>query len=167
MRAAIVQRLDAPPDQIELTVAVDVVAAAEGFVAHLAMGDEQRELSSASCTELADAIAVVVARAAADARVSTPVVTPAVPTIVPPVIVAPVVRSVAVADAAPRSRAWNAAVRVAALAGTGVSPDLDVAGELAVWASYRDFGLELAGSRWAATTAELGAMSGVEVGLSA
>lgn len=178
LRTAIVQRLDTSPDQIDLAVTVDVVATAEGFVAHLAIGDEKRELTSTSCAELADAIAVVVARAGADAHVSAPEVTPAAPAIVAPVAApvaapiaapvgdAPVVRSVA-AVPRPRTSPWNAAVRVAALAGTGVSPDLDVAGELAAWASYRDFGVELAGSRWAATTAEVGTLSGVEVGLSA
>ncbi|MEP6865937.1 MAG: hypothetical protein ABJE66_35285 [Deltaproteobacteria bacterium] len=174
LRTAIVQRLDTAPDQIDLAVTVDVVATAEGFVAHLALGDEKRELTSTSCAELADAIAVVVARAGADAHVTAPEVIPAAPAVVAPVAAqvaaqvgdAPVGRSVA-AIPRPRTSPWNAAVRVAALAGTGVSPDLDIAGELAMWASYRDFGVELAGSRWAATTAEVGTLSGVEVGLSA
>lgn len=172
MRTAIVQRLDAPADQIELAVTVDVVTAAEGFVAHLAIGDETRELTSASCSELADAIAVVVARAGAEARVAAPEPPPtapkvAAPDVPPQVVAAPAAASVSQSIAPQRTDPWNAAVRVAALAGTGVSPDLDVAGELALWASYRQFGVELAGSRWAATTAEVGSAAGVEVGLSA
>jgi hypothetical protein len=169
MRTAIVQRLDAPADQIELAVTVDVVTAAEGFVAHLAIGDETRELTSASCSELADAIAVVVARAGAEAHVAAlepPPTTPkvAAPVVPPPVVAAPLTRSIGPIRS---SDPWNAAVRVAVLAGTGVSPDLDVAGELALWASYRQFGVELAGSRWASTTANVGSAAGVEVGMSA
>lgn len=164
MRAAIVSHLDAKPEQIELAVTVDVLATAEGFVARLTIGDETRELASASCTELADAVAVVVARAGADARVEPPAKPAPVP-VVPPAV-ASLVRNVPGARIV-RIDPWNAAVRLAALAGTGVSPDLDVAGELAVWASYRRFSVELAGSRWVATTAEVGTGTGVEVGMSA
>jgi hypothetical protein len=162
MRAAILARLDAPADQIELAVGVDVVAEPEGFVAHLTAGDETRELRSASCSELADAIAVVVARAASEAHV-----TPPAPATSPPAA-PPLAAPIAVAVAAPeRATPWNAGVRVAALAGNGFSPEIGMAGEVAAWASYRRFAAELAADRWWATTAQVGNGDGVEVGLSA
>lgn len=159
IRDAIVRHLDAPPDRIELTVAIDVVADAEGFVARFAIGDEPRELTSASCGELAEAVAVVVAHAAVEAFVAPPPP--------PPPITKPVLAVVAAAPAAPTAPAWNAGVRVAMLAGHGYSPDADAAGEVAAWASYRRFSAELAAERWWATTAEVAGGTGVEVGLSA
>ena len=161
IRDAIVRHLDAPPDRIELTVAIDVVADAEGFVARFAIGDEPRELTSASCGELAEAVAVVVAHAAVEAYVAPP---PPPPAISKPVPAVAVVASVAATPSAPT---WNAGVRVAMLAGHGYSPDAGAAGEVAAWASYRRFSAELAAERWWATTAEVAGGTGVEVGLSA
>ena len=158
MRAAILQHVEDPVDQIELAVTVEVVVAPEGFVAHVTTADETRELASASCSELAEAVAVVVARAAVDRHVAPPVTVP--------VIAVPVVR-VAAPVPIVRPAAWNAGVRVAALAGNGFSPELGVAGEVAAWVSYHRFDVELGGSRWAATTADVGSNAGVEVGLSA
>ena len=162
MRASIVHHLDAPPEQVELAVTVEIVSSAEGFVAHLSAGDEQRELTSASCSELADALAVIVARTAADHVAPPPPPAPSVPKPPPP----PTEVVIAVSPT-PRRLEWNAGVRVAVLAGNGVSPDADVAGEVAAWASFRQFRGELAVERWWATTAELASGAGVQVDLTA
>jgi hypothetical protein len=161
MRAAIEQHLDAPPESIELAVSIDVVVAPGGFVAHVTTGDETRELNAATCAELADAVAVIAARTATQLPVAQPpppkpaIATVAVPRPLVTAVVAPPVTEVP----------WNAGVRVAALAGSGFSPEPGMAGELAAWASYRRFSGELAAEHWWATTAAFGSTTGVEVGL--
>src|SRR5664279_481511 len=65
--AAIAHRLDVPLDRVELAADVTIETTPDGFVAHV-HGDatETRELASASCSELTDAVAVIVARAATE-----------------------------------------------------------------------------------------------------
>ena len=162
MRSAIVQRFDASPEQIELAVAIEVVEGPEGFVAHVTTGDETRELTSPSCSELADAVAVIVARAAAELHDA-----PVAPAVAKPVATPNVVVSAVAPTPAERPEPWNAGIRVAAVAGSGFSPEAGMAGEVAAWASYRRFSAELAAERWSATRVAIGADSGVEVGLTA
>jgi len=157
VRTQIVENLDAPADQIDLAAAVDVVATSEGFVAQVTAGDETRELTGTSCSELADAIAVIVARGGGEPR--APLAPPAARP-EPRVVAEP-------PPAPPHNVEWNGGLRVAMLAGNGFSPDTGVGGELGAWASYRAFAAELAAERWRATTADVAMGTGVEVGLTA
>jgi hypothetical protein len=162
MRAAILQQLDVPPERIELAVAIDITGGPEGFVAHVTTAGETRELTSPNCSELADAVAVIVARAAAEMHVAAPAAR-----VAPPKIVAAVTRAVLASAPAEPPALWNAGVRVAALAGNGFSPEPGMAGEVAAWVSYRRFSGELAAERWSPTRVAIGADSGVVVGLTA
>ncbi|MEO8554841.1 MAG: hypothetical protein ABI678_32910, partial [Kofleriaceae bacterium] len=149
-------------ERVELAAEIDGRAIAQGFVARVTThgeAGETRELSAASCTELTAAVAVVVARAATTAPVAPPPPAPPPP---PP----PAVASLAVPVVAPpRHSRWNAGARLGGITGIGATPDLGIGGELALWGSLDDAGLELAVERWATTTANVGNGNGVSVDL--
>ena len=161
LRAAIAQRLDVPVERVELAAEIEVTASGAGFVAHVTThgeAGETRELAAASCAELTDAVAVVVARIAAAApKPPAPAIVP-----IPRIVASPPPSPRPPPRALPR---WNGGARIGIASGTGATPDLGLAGELAAWGSLYDVGLELAIERWVGTTADFGAGNGVEVGL--
>jgi hypothetical protein len=153
--AAIAHRLDVPLDRVELAADVTIETTADGFVAHV-HGDatETRELASASCSELTDAVAVIVARAATE-RVA--VVEPREPS----------EPSIAVVATAPSVSMWNLGARVSGLAGIGNLPNLGVAGEVAVIGIHGPLALELAGSHWLSGSTHVAADASVNIGVDA
>ena len=156
--AAIAHRLDVPLDRVELAADVKIETTADGFVAHI-HGDatETRELASASCSELTDAVAVIVARAATE-RVA--VVEPREPP-------EPSLAVVATPAAAPSVSVWNLGARVSGLAGIGNLPNLGVAGELAVIGSRGPLAIELAGSHWLSGSTNVSTDASVNIGVDA
>ena len=154
--AAIAHRLDVPIDRVELAADVTIETTPDGFVAHV-HGDatETRELASASCSELTDAVAVIVARAATE-RVA--VVEPSEPSVAA-VVPAPA--------AAPSASVWNLGARVSGLAGIGNLPNLGVAGEIAVIGIRGPFAIELAGSHWLSGSTNVAADASVNIGVDA
>jgi len=154
--SAIAHRLDVPLDRVELAADVTIEATPDGFVAHV-HGDatETRELASASCSELTDAVAVIVARAATE-RVA--VVEPSVPS-VPSVAV--------VATPALPPSVWNLGARLGGLAGIGNLPNLGVAGELAVIGIRGPLAIELAGSHWLSGSTNVATDASVNIGVDA
>jgi hypothetical protein len=156
--AAIAHRLDVPLDRVELAADVTIEATADGFVAHV-HGDatETRELASASCSELTDAVAVIVARAATE-RVA--VVEPSVPS--EPSVVATAPRPIAIQEPV-----WNVGARVSGLAGIGNLPKLGVAGELAVIGIRGPLAIELAGSHWLSGSTHVATDASVNIGVDA
>jgi hypothetical protein len=153
--AAIARRLDVPLDRVELAADVKIETTADGFVAHI-HGDatETRELASASCSELTDAVAVIVARSATE-RVA--VVEPSEPSI-----------AVAATPALPPSvSVWNLGARISGLAGIGNLPNLGVAGELAVIGIRGPLAIELAGSHWLSGSTNVATDASVNIGVDA
>lgn len=153
-RDAVSRRVDRPLEQIPLGVDVVVAAEGSGFAARVTVQgaiEDARVLTNDSCAELADAVAVVIAR-----LVST-LPEPRAPS--PP----PVVR-----HEVQRSTPWNGGLRLSGLLGTGSAPGLGIGGELGAWVSRGSLELSIAGSRWKANTAMLeGTMSGVDVAVQA
>ena len=149
VRARIERRLGAPVAFADRGVAVDVVDRGEGgaprFVARIvlsgsrgadaAAGEDVRVLSSARCDELADAVAVVIARLAADLR---PVAGPSELRLERPGEV----------EALPAPADRGAALRVLGISGIGAQPGVSVGGELAATVRMRSAIVELAGVRW-------------------
>ena len=160
LRHAIERRLELSLDAVDVAIDVAIDTTPEGFTARIdAHGviDESRTLSSTSCSELTDAVAVVIARIATEAHAAMPPA-PRPPPPAPP----PVLRATTSRDD------WNTGVRVSGIVGTGGAPSIGIAGELAAWLSWRDVGIEISGTRWLAGTATLDhSSSGVEVSLEA
>jgi len=153
LEQAVSDRLDKSLDSVPLDVDVNVVVDGAQLTAQLTVRGaiaDSRVLTSASCSELTDAVAVVIARLAASladepARVQAR---------------APIV--VARAETPP----WNGGLRVGGVFGTGSAPGLGVAGELGGWVARGSLAVAVSGSRWKSSSAMLeGTMSGVDVTL--
>lgn len=148
-------RADAP---IEVTVHRE----STGFVADIA---GSRTLTSASCSELADAVALVVARLVLDqpppAPAPVPAPTPA-PTPAPPPP-PPAVVHVSVVPASTEHEPF-AAVRLSEVSGVGAQPGLSLGGELTVHVRTHGLFVELGGALWSGT-ATSGAMGGMVASL--
>lgn len=141
VRARIERRLGAPIDRAMHGIEVEVAQAGEaGFVARIdlrsvTMANEVRVLTSARCDELTDAVAVVIARVAAEAR--APEVEPRGERERP----IPATRPSETHD-------WGGGVRALGLSGIGALPGVGVAGELAGYARHRSLSAEVAATRW-------------------
>ena len=151
---AMTSRLDRQREHIPLTVDVLVASDDAGYTARISVHgaiDDTRTLTSETCSELADAVAVVIAH-----LVST-LPEPRAPSPAP------------VIEREPRrAPAWNGGLRLSGLVGTGSAPGLGIAGELGAWISRGSWELAVSGSRWKANAAMLeGTMSGVDVALTA
>ncbi len=133
LRLAIARRLEQPLDRVVLSIDVRVEAADAGFVAHIDVHgavEDTRTLTSASCAELTEAAAIVIARLATEAQAQAAALPP------PPT---PIVREAV---------RWDAGGTIAGVVGTGRAPDLGEAIELAGWITRGPLSLELAGQRW-------------------
>jgi hypothetical protein len=158
VRARIERRLGAPLEVHGVEVAITRAGAV--FVAHIdtrgvTVANQIRTLTSARCDELADAVAVVVARLASEwRRIERPVVVErAVPTEAPRVVEPP--------------RIWGYGVHAMALSGIGTVPRVGIGGELSVFVRRKNYFAELGFARWASQSQYLieGAPGRVEVGL--
>lgn len=164
LRASVAQRIDGSMDALPLDIDVAISAGEDGFTATIVVGGaiaDTRTLTSASCDELTDAIAIVIA------RLASVVARPSVAVAPPPVGVVEV--GPIVARTIERPHVWNGGARLSGIVGTGATPSLGVAAELGVWAQWRSVSLELAVSHWKSNTAALGyrEMAGVDVALDA
>ncbi len=164
VRARIERRLGAPLTGVR-GVTVEVADRGEGgaprFVARIdlrglrgadaAGAGEVRVLSSARCDELADAVAVVVARLAAELRSPDgPAPEAALATGSPPV-------ELRVERSSPEralSPPWGADLRVLGVSGIGAQPGVSLGGELAATLRVRSAIVELAGMRWLSSSRE-------------
>ncbi|HEY5934173.1 MAG TPA: hypothetical protein VIU61_06060, partial [Kofleriaceae bacterium] len=162
VRLRIERRLGIPLDVRGVEVAIS--RSPDGFVATIDMrgvtlANQNRTLTSAACDDLADAVAVVVARLANENRpVRVAALDGAISTteVADPVVAAP-----------PSRRTWGAGLRGLGVSGVGAQPKVGIGGELAMFVRYQHYFGELAGARWRKTSAYLspGAPGGVDVGL--
>jgi hypothetical protein len=151
VRARIERRLGMPIDRAVHGVEVDIAplgdGKAPGFIAHIdlrgvTVANEVRVLTSARCDDLTDAVAVVIARIAAENRQAMDE------------------RRAARGDPAERARlvaqapspdlphAWGGGVRALGISSIGALPRVGVGGELAAYARYHALYAELAEARW-------------------
>ena len=181
VRARIERRLGGPIEGVVHGVEIEITREPGGFVAQidaraLTVANDVRTLHSARCDDLADAISVILARLASEARVaerSSP----------------PVADLAEAPDHAPRvdelrgvetgrrfvdmpvgprqTRRWGGGVRALALSGIGALPRINIGGELGGYVRRDAHFLELAVGRWVPQAARLdpGAPARVEVSL--
>jgi hypothetical protein len=155
LQQAVSDRLDRSIESVALDVAVQVAADAGQFTAQLTVHgaiEDSRVLTSESCIELTEAVAVVIARLVASLPPEQPSAQP------PPVVT--------IAVSHETTPPWNGGLRVGGVFGTGSAPGVGVAGELGAWVSRGPLALSISGSRWKSSTVMLeGSMSGVDVAL--
>jgi hypothetical protein len=134
-------------------VVVDVSAGDRGYVASVVSDGEHRTIASASCDELADAVAVIVARGAR--AMPSPAVVVAAPPAPAPVTT-------------PTTHDWDGGARLLALSGIGVLPHVGIGGELGAFVRYRSATAELGYARWATgvTSVQNQMVQEVDIGLS-
>ncbi|MEJ7599351.1 MAG: hypothetical protein WKG01_15700 [Kofleriaceae bacterium] len=127
-----------------------------GFVATINMrgvtlANQNRTLTSAVCDQLADAVAVIVARLANEQRptrvASLSNEATEVPAASTTTVVQPVVRPVAV------RRPWGAGLRGLGVSGIGAQPHVGIGGELAGFVRHQRWFGELGVARWRKTSA--------------
>jgi hypothetical protein len=159
MRVRLAQRLGGSLDDVVLDeVGIEIVHDRETFVAHVDLRSvtadrEPRTLTSTSCDDLADAVAMIVARVA-----PRQIVAAAPPSEAPVAVVA--------AIAAPQPVAWNAGARLSTLSGLGAQPGVAWGGELAAFVRRDALTAELSYARWLDAPAHDAVMTDhVEIGL--
>lgn len=130
VRARIERRLGEPLAARGVFVAIAIEA--RGYVARIDLGaitaePEARVLTSAACDELADAVALVIARTAAEHRAPS---------------------EVRVEPRAEPPGPWGAGFRLQGVSGIGALPRVGLAGELAAFVRHDELYVELAATRW-------------------
>lgn len=155
VRARIAQRLEIEPD---VSITIDVAQLGTRYVASVDLGGDVRTLASARCDDLADAVAVIVARAASEHHAARPrlAMREAEPEV-----------TVHAALEAPRPREWSLGARLSGVSGIGIIPEVGLGYELAVTLRRHSALAEIAGTRWTRSEAQLhaGAPAHVDVGL--
>lgn len=163
VRARIAHRLGGTDDGTD-DIEVSVTRPGDRFVARITTATRSiRTLTSARCDELADAVAVIVARLATEAHNHRAVhVAIAPPPAAPHAIAAQ--RSVVVTPTLSR---WGGGGRLLGLSGIGVVPNVGLGGELSGFARRLDTFVELGVALWGIQPAYVvaGAPGRVEVGV--
>ena len=163
VRARIEQRLGRSLDDYQVGISVDVAPAGGRYIAHVdlratTLANDVRTLTSTRCDDLANAVAVIVARVANEIARHPP-----------RVALRDEATSLAIeapaALAAPRS--WSIGVRLSAISGVGILPDVGLGGELAGYVRRHAALAEVATTRWRHSTQHLtgGGPAHVDVGL--
>jgi len=160
VQARIERRLGVPIDRAVHGIEVEITSSGDGrFVARIdlrsvTMANEVRVLTSARCDELSDAVAVVIARIAAENRAPAAEVQRERPR--------PVLTPLAV-----EARGWGGGVRALGVSGIGALPGVGVGGELAGYARIHSMFVEVAATRWLPGhgMAPPGSSASVDVGL--
>ncbi|HEU0033140.1 MAG TPA: hypothetical protein VFQ53_21050 [Kofleriaceae bacterium] len=181
VRARIERRL--PGDVRVLGIEVSITRDGDGFVAQvdtraLTVANGTRTLRSARCDQLADAVAVIVARLATEARRQRVATAPLdtgdgdtdagqVGDADEPAAFVHHRRPATPVDTAERPRVWGGGVRALAVSGIGLVPHVGLGGELAGFVRRHNAFGELAVARWAERPMYLtaGAPGRVDVGI--
>ena len=187
VRARIERRLGGPIDGVVHGIEIEITRDGTGYVAQidaraLTVANDVRTLRSAKCAELADAIAVIVARLATEVRKAEP--TRGTPSTEPQMLdAAPTVVSVVdepgpaqeqqtrvvrtVSSTAVAHRRWGGGVRALALSGIGALPRINIGGEIAGYVRREDYFAEVGLARWVPQSARFdpGAPARVDVSL--
>ena len=183
LRQRVEKRLERSLDDVSVGVDVDVEQKAGRYTATIdlravTVANDVRHLTSRRCGELADAVAVIVARVASDALAQSATTLP--PPVDPPIAVAhketafadePTNDSRELVDATPAGpqvpRPWAFGGRIAGVSAIGVLPQVGIGTELALTFRRHDLLAEVAGTRWLASEAQIhsGRPAKLDVGL--
>jgi len=174
VRARIEARLGYSVDEAD-GITIDVALANHRYVARVDLGavtvaNDVRTVSSARCDELADAVAVIVARAAGEHHAAQKAAQKAkVATRVARAEEEEPAATITESVAAPGPRMWSLDVRLSGVSGVGVIPKVGLGGEVAVTLRRKNALAELAETRWVTSAAQLhtGGPARVDVGLDA
>ncbi len=175
LRTRIEARLERSLDEAPVGIEVDVIYAGGHYTARIdlravTVANDMRTLTSARCGELADAVAVVIARAASDA-IARREVAARQDSDEPPPRPSVVASSAAVFVPEPRRTPsvgrWAIGARISGVSGIGVIPKVGLGGELAITMRHDSTLAEVAGTRWVASAAQFhdGAPAKVDVDL--
>jgi len=174
VRARIERRLGRTLDDVAVGISVDIAAEPTGYVARVdaravTVGNDVRTLTSARCDDLADAVAVIVARLATESRNRAEQAALRFQRTTMP-LGAPAGAGCSNAercDGSIEPRPWGGGVRALALSGVGGVPAVGVGGELAGFLRHRDYFAEIGAARWAMNGVALtgGALAHADVGL--
>jgi hypothetical protein len=150
LQARIERRLERSLDDAVAGIEVDVVQNADRYVARIdlraiTVANDVRTLTSTHCDELADAVAVIVARVASEAIAKKRVAT--TEDVHDKIIVEP--------DPPPKTRLWSIGMRASGVSGIGVIPKVGVAAEMAIVVRRDELLAELVGTRWIDSYAQL------------
>jgi len=153
VRARIERRLGAPVEGSVHGIAITVARENSEYVARIDMrgvtvANEMRTLTSARCDDLADAVAVVVARLATEARLASVAAAAAVRDTASESASAELVAHHAIT---PQPGAWGGGLRAMFLSGIGSVPRVGVGGELSAFARRNHWFAEVGGARWASS----------------
>ncbi len=175
LRARVERRLDRSLDDVAVPIDIDVAfvparrrgAVPGSYVARVdlrgvTVANEVRTLTSRRCSDLADAVAVIVARVAGDVIARRRVAVRDED--------APAVTAARVAtrpSAPPPPRTWSLGARISGVSGIGVIPKVGLAAELAITLRRKNTLAELAATRWVTSAAQFhdGAPAKVDVDL--
>lgn len=158
LRARIEQRLERSLDDVSLGVEVDVTLAAGRYLARIdlaavTVANDVRTLTSKRCSELTDAVAVIVARVAGEHLTRQRVALAAEPFDASEPVLAD--SFVAGTPDATVPRRWTLGARLSGVNGIGVLPQVGVGAELAVTLRADHHLVELGATRWFTSTAQL------------
>ena len=179
VRARVERRLGGSIDGAVRGVEIQITRDGSDYVAEidaraLTVANDVRTLRSARCDELADAVAVIIARLASEVRAAVPP---------PPHVAAPKQEAAFVAEtrgpeetvrrdtvlepARPVRHVWGGGLRALALSGIGALPRINIGGEIGGYVRYKRHIFELAFARWIPESARLdpGAPARVDVSL--
>jgi len=186
LRSRVERRLDQSLDDVSVDVDIKVSRQRGQFVAKVDLGaltvaNDVRTLTSPRCTELADAVAVIIARVAndvlatrrtvAEQQAASFVIQPAVASVVthdPDEPAAQVDQPAPIVTSGERRyRPWSLGARLSGVSGIGVIPKVGLGAELAVTLRAGTHLAELGAARWVTSVAQFhdGAPSKVEVDL--
>ncbi len=171
LRARVEQRLEQPIDDVLVDISIDVTRTHGRYTARVDLGavtvsNDVRTLTSTRCAELADAVAVIVARVANDAArrnaAANAVDVNAIVIHTQPTTLAPsraetpafVDRGVPTHYWIKHYRPWTIGARVSGLSGIGLIPQVGLGAELAVTVRAGRHLAELGQARWARSTAQ-------------
>ncbi len=167
LRARIERRLERSLDEVEVRVDIEVSKRRGQYIARVDLGavtvaNDVRTLTSRRCSDLTDAVAVIVARVASEAaaaattravravRVVVATAEPAVATVIPSVPTSNdrVDQGPPFTSGKPALRRWVIGARVSGLSGIGIIPQVGLGGELAITVRAGNHLAELGAARW-------------------
>ena len=153
VRARIARRLTVEQAAAVHGISVDIVRRRGEYVARvdlrgITVANDIRTRTAPSCSELSDAIAVIVARVAAEAFVPPK----AAPTVarVAVTTTTPAITGYAEQPPVATARDWGGGVHAVALSGIGGVPEVGLGGEVAGFVRYRQTFVELGWAQWVA-----------------
>jgi len=153
--------VDVTHTRAEFTATIDLRA--------LTLANDVRTLTAPSCSELADAVAVIVARVATQTREAQPATTTVASLDPPPDRTdTPVSTAIALAPPPPRpTHRWGGGLHVLGLSGIGGVPDVGLGGEVGLYVRRDAVYADVSYARWAASSAYVyeGAPARVDVDL--